>query len=521
LIIGCDYLNHKSGQLRGCNNDALDGFDHHEQFGLVPENTLLLLDDPSKIRAQRLLARGFKIQMPTRKNIEQGMKWLAEGATNDILLLTYSGHGTQTKDKVGDESDGFDEAICPVDYDVPENRGGGLIVDDWIRQNLVTPLPETVTLISWMDCCHSGTVFDLRYKRKVRMASSSAQQQQQPLPQPPQLPIHPQQYYPQPPHPLQPQYYPQPHPQYYPPHSQQQQQQQYLPQQYSQQQQQQYLPHQPPQYYPSQQQQQLYFQQQFYNVPSVKKRFAKRRSVKEEESSSDDSYSSSESVFYTKRTSYRTPILKPSVQRQPSYQPTTSRDVVNNHNPSRWMMPSMRTLSVPYQQQQQYVQIQRIPQVPHVIQPCYPCPDPRSGVHFMETLYGFTAPFGSRGMASGLTTSSPRKISRIVPGSGTRPEVTEEEYPNYPLTNAHVFMMSGCRDDQTSADTTENNKNVGAMSAARQNVLNAANAQGIKLTWSDLQDRMLVELKSKDYDQVPQLTYGRKENLATSYYPLQ
>ena len=48
---------------------------------------------------------------------------------NDSLFFHYSGHGGQTKDLDGDEGDGYDETIYPVDF-----RYAGHIVDDEIRQ---------------------------------------------------------------------------------------------------------------------------------------------------------------------------------------------------------------------------------------------------------------------------------------------------------------------------------------------------------------------------------------------------
>ena len=46
------------------------------------------------------------------------MHWLVSGAQpNDSLFFHYSGHGSQTYDSDGDEVDGNDETICPVDYD--------------------------------------------------------------------------------------------------------------------------------------------------------------------------------------------------------------------------------------------------------------------------------------------------------------------------------------------------------------------------------------------------------------------
>ena len=54
----------------------------------------------------------------------------------DSLFLHYSGHGGQTFDLNGDEEDGQDEFICPVD--------GGIIVDDELKALLSKHLPEGV-----------------------------------------------------------------------------------------------------------------------------------------------------------------------------------------------------------------------------------------------------------------------------------------------------------------------------------------------------------------------------------------
>ncbi len=54
------------------------------------------------------------------------MQWLVAGAqAGDSLLLHFSGHGSQKRDTDGDEEDGMDETICPMDYE-----RAGVIVDD-------------------------------------------------------------------------------------------------------------------------------------------------------------------------------------------------------------------------------------------------------------------------------------------------------------------------------------------------------------------------------------------------------
>jgi metacaspase-1 len=97
--------------------------------------------------------------MPTRVNIINALKWLAAGnKSGDSLFLHFSGHGSRVQDRDGDESDGYDETICPVDYD---KRGGGQIVDDELNDLIVKPLQRGVRLTAVFDCCHSGSVLDL------------------------------------------------------------------------------------------------------------------------------------------------------------------------------------------------------------------------------------------------------------------------------------------------------------------------------------------------------------------------
>ncbi|CAG8800660.1 14223_t:CDS:2, partial [Racocetra fulgida] len=57
---------------------------------------------------------------PTKANILNAMKWLVHDAQpND------SGHGGQEPDQDGDEVDGYDETIMPVDF-----QERGQILDD-------------------------------------------------------------------------------------------------------------------------------------------------------------------------------------------------------------------------------------------------------------------------------------------------------------------------------------------------------------------------------------------------------
>ncbi len=58
----------------------------------------------------------------------------------------------------GDEEDGSDEVIYPVDF-----KQAGHIVDDEIHHYIVKPLQQGVRLTAIFDSCHSGSVMDLPY----------------------------------------------------------------------------------------------------------------------------------------------------------------------------------------------------------------------------------------------------------------------------------------------------------------------------------------------------------------------
>jgi len=54
---------------------------------------------------------------PTRDNIMAAFrKIVAESEPGDAVFTHYSGHGGKVRDDDGDEKDGFDETLVPVDY---------------------------------------------------------------------------------------------------------------------------------------------------------------------------------------------------------------------------------------------------------------------------------------------------------------------------------------------------------------------------------------------------------------------
>jgi len=87
-------------------------------------------------------------QQPTRRNIIEAMQWLVQGANpNDSLFFHYSGHGGQAADTNGDEEDGTDETIYPVDF-----KQAGMIIDDEMHAIMVRPLPAGCRLTAIFDC---------------------------------------------------------------------------------------------------------------------------------------------------------------------------------------------------------------------------------------------------------------------------------------------------------------------------------------------------------------------------------
>ncbi|MCJ1419882.1 Ca(2+)-dependent cysteine protease [Xylographa parallela] len=148
LLVGINYFGQR-GQLRGCINDVKNMSTYlNNHFNYKREDMVILTDDQQNPMSQ-----------PTKQNILRAMHWLVKDAKpNDSLFFHYSGHGGQTPDLDGDEDDGYDEVIYPVDF-----RVNGHIVDDEMHLIMVKSLPPGVRLTAIFDSCHSGSALDLPY----------------------------------------------------------------------------------------------------------------------------------------------------------------------------------------------------------------------------------------------------------------------------------------------------------------------------------------------------------------------
>lgn len=146
LLIGINYVGTASA-LRGCINDVRNvKAALINSYGFLENDILVLTDDQG----------GDK--RPTAANIVKAINWLVSKNREgyDSLWFHYSGHGTYTRDRNRDERDWRDECIVPVDF--------RLITDDALLKNLVSPLKAGTQFVCFMDCCHSGTQLDLRWR---------------------------------------------------------------------------------------------------------------------------------------------------------------------------------------------------------------------------------------------------------------------------------------------------------------------------------------------------------------------
>lgn len=140
LVIGINYIG-TSSRLNGCINDAKSIETYLTEKGFTQ---IQMLTDETILK-------------PTRANILNEIKNLLETSNkNDTLFIYYSGHGSYTLDRNGDELDGRDEVIVPLDFNY--------IKDDEIKSIINTYGKADTNLIAFFDCCNSGTALDLKYQ---------------------------------------------------------------------------------------------------------------------------------------------------------------------------------------------------------------------------------------------------------------------------------------------------------------------------------------------------------------------
>ena len=133
----CGINNYKSiSDLQGCVNDV------HNLRRLLIE-TMGFDTDNIKTHVDKEV---------TKKTVQRGFKWLADGATKgDRLIFHFSGHGSHIASKNSDEED--DELICL--YDMSWSDSNSYLIDDDLGE--LTRLVKSGRLTVILDSCHSGS----------------------------------------------------------------------------------------------------------------------------------------------------------------------------------------------------------------------------------------------------------------------------------------------------------------------------------------------------------------------------
>ena len=164
LLIGINYEG-TDAELSGCVNDVRNVKQVLlDKYGYQENEIIMMTDDPESDDLQ-----------PTKNNILIQMINLISASTEcHEIWFHYSGHGSYVPDSSGDEDDGYDEVIVPVDYDQ-----SGLVTDDLIRAVLDRLEPACRCLVVF-DCCHSGTLADLPYVYRDNRSSSGQEPENTP-----------------------------------------------------------------------------------------------------------------------------------------------------------------------------------------------------------------------------------------------------------------------------------------------------------------------------------------------------
>jgi hypothetical protein len=139
LLVGIDqYARADVPPLRGCVNDVVLVRRVLKRYFNVPNEDLrVVVNDRA-----------------TKANIMHRLHALIDASrAGDVVVFYFSGHGSQIRDRDGDElSDALDEVICPYDIDWDRRT---YIVDDELDDAFARLRPG-VLLEAFFDCCFWG-----------------------------------------------------------------------------------------------------------------------------------------------------------------------------------------------------------------------------------------------------------------------------------------------------------------------------------------------------------------------------
>tara|TARA_B110000908_G_scaffold155943_1_gene194612 strand:- start:89 stop:883 length:795 start_codon:yes stop_codon:yes gene_type:complete len=144
LLVGINYRN-TPNELDGCENDV-------DNIEIVLKDTLQF---DSIIKMTELSKKSELV--PNYNNILEQLDLIIDKCNKGEItqfVFHFSGHGTHIRDRNGDETDNQDECICALDDN---------ITDDELYEKF-KQFPSTCSVFCLMDCCHSGTILDLKYR---------------------------------------------------------------------------------------------------------------------------------------------------------------------------------------------------------------------------------------------------------------------------------------------------------------------------------------------------------------------
>jgi hypothetical protein len=149
LCIGINYKG-TGYELYGCINDANNMATQLRTF-FPRVGEIRTLTDDTAIK-------------PTKTNILSAIDWLVSGlVAGQNVALHFAGHGGRVRDTNGDEASGLDSCLYAL--------GMATITDDELRTTLAARIPVGCKCLVTLDCCHSGTAVDLRYRWQAPSAT--------------------------------------------------------------------------------------------------------------------------------------------------------------------------------------------------------------------------------------------------------------------------------------------------------------------------------------------------------------
>lgn len=163
LSIGCTYIQRGISNitLNGTYNDAINMKHLMEIYGYE----VVIMNDVDYTSNNELY--------PTMQNILKQLQIiLSRAKSGDDVFIYYAGHGVQLLknilisdvDNYAVKTTGVDEAIVPVNFGFGGDTGFiNVIVDATINQFIRDFGRSKVKILLVFDCCHSGTVCNLKY----------------------------------------------------------------------------------------------------------------------------------------------------------------------------------------------------------------------------------------------------------------------------------------------------------------------------------------------------------------------